>query len=85
MRDFLTACGATARSGSPARREGRGVRGSRRLNPGGLERLESRVVLSTIEVMNTNDVGADSLRTAIEQANLDQAADTITFAPGYRG
>ncbi len=45
-----------------------------------IERLEGRVVPSTITVMNTDDSGAGSLRAAIEQANVDAAQDTITFA-----
>ena len=40
---------------------------------------------STITVMNTDDTGAGSLRAAIEQANVDAAQDTITFAPSVTG
>jgi hypothetical protein len=50
-----------------------------------IERLEGRVVPSTITVMNTDDTGAGSLRAAIEQANVDAAQDTITFAPSVTG
>jgi hypothetical protein len=42
-------------------------------------------VPSTITVMNTDDSGAGSLRAAIEQANVDAAQDTITFAPTVTG
>ena len=45
-----------------------------------IERLEGRVVPSSITVMNTDDSGAGSLRAAIEQANVDAAQDTIAFA-----
>ncbi len=38
-----------------------------------------------ITVLNTDDAGAGSLRAAIEQANLDAAQDTITFAPSVTG
>ena len=38
-------------------------------------------MLATITVTSLADVGAGTLRAAIEQANLDQAQETITFAP----
>lgn len=47
------------------------------------ESLESRRLLATLSVTNTGDVGAGSLRAAIEQANTDALPDTIAFAiPG---
>ena len=46
---------------------------------GRLERLESRVLLSTFMVTNTNDSGAGSLRQAILSANASFAPDTISF------
>jgi hypothetical protein len=36
-------------------------------------------------VTNTDDAGAGSLRQAVTAANVDAAADTITFAPGVTG
>jgi hypothetical protein len=42
-------------------------------------------VPSTFTVLNTNDSGPDSLRAAIEHANLDPAQDTITFDPTVTG
>jgi len=54
--------------------------------PGWLvEPLEGRVVLATITVTSLADAGAGTLRAAVEQANLDQAQDTITFAPAITG
>jgi hypothetical protein len=42
-------------------------------------------VPATITVLNANDSGADSLRSAIEQANLEPGQDTIDFAPAVTG
>lgn len=50
-----------------------------------LEALEDRVALSTIMITGLGDSGPGTLRAAIEQADLDPAADTITFAPGLAG
>jgi hypothetical protein len=50
-----------------------------------MEPLERRTVPSSITVQNLDDSGAGSLRAAIEQANLDMAQDTITFAPALAG
>ena len=50
-----------------------------------VEPLEGRVVLATIQVTSLADTGAGTLRAAIEQANLDAAGDTITFAPSVTG
>jgi hypothetical protein len=50
-----------------------------------IERLESRTVPSSLTVQNLDDSGVGSFRAAIEQANLDQAQDTITFASGLSG
>ena len=49
------------------------------------ESLEGRVVPATITVLNTNDSGPDSLRAAIDQANLMQGPATIDFAPSVTG
>ena len=57
----------------------------RRAKPPVLESLESRAMLSTIVVSSTGDTGNGTLRAAIEQANLDAAQDTITFAPSVAG
>ncbi len=51
---------------------------SRRLRPL-LESLESRQLLSTYTVINTNDSGAGSLRQAIINANKDSTPDDIVF------
>ncbi len=40
---------------------------------------------ATITVLNTNDTGPGSLRTAITQADMDTTQDTIDFAPGVSG
>ncbi len=47
-----------------------------------LEVLESRYLLSTLTVLNTNDSGAGSLRADIAAA---RANDTIVFAPSLNG
>lgn len=57
----------------------------RRRAPWGVETLESRTMLSTITVLSTADSGPGTLRAAIVEANLDQANDTITFAPSVTG
>lgn len=44
------------------------------------EGLEHRNLLATFSVINTDDVGAGSLRDAIDQANLTVGADRIEFA-----
>src|SRR5437868_2137718 len=44
-----------------------------------VECLEDRLVLSTFNVMNTNDSGAGSLRQAILDANANVGPDTIAF------
>ncbi len=44
-----------------------------------LDRLEPRVLFSTITVINTNDAGAGSLRDAINQANANTGLDVIDF------
>ena len=41
--------------------------------------LENRLLLSAYTVLNTNDSGTGSLRDAVNQANADGKADTITF------
>ncbi len=41
--------------------------------------LENRLLLSAYTVLNTNDSGTGSLRDAVNQANADGNADTITF------
>ncbi len=50
-----------------------------------VEPLEHRIVPATIQVTSLADAGAGTLRAAIEQANLDAAHDTITFAPSITG
>src|SRR5690349_19358419 len=76
------------RASGPAGRESTGRDlGPRRRGPGPrarrrrpwLEPLESRRLLSTIHVRNTNDSGPGSLRGAIDQANVDATADDIVF------
>ncbi|HYO09768.1 MAG TPA: hypothetical protein VER17_12420 [Tepidisphaeraceae bacterium] len=47
-----------------------------------METMESRFMLSTYTVTNTNDSGAGSLRQAILDANKTTAADTINFKIG---
>ena len=47
-----------------------------------IEGLETRTLLSTYTVTNTNDSGAGSLRQAILDANRHAGADTIRFAIG---
>ena len=44
--------------------------------------LESRALLSTLTVTNTNDSGKGSLRDEVAQA---KASDTIAFASGLQG
>src|SRR5262245_49712235 len=67
---------AARRTGAGRRRPGRAW---------ALEPLAGRGVPATITVLNANDSGSDSLRAAIEQANLDAAQDTIEFAPAVPG
>ncbi len=64
-----------------------GLRGRRRpqARPLGPELLEGRVVPATIPVTSLADAGPGTFRAAIEQADLNPAADTITFAPSVRG
>ncbi len=51
-----------------------------------IERLEGRVVPSTIVVTNLHNSGRGSLRSAIETADLNrEGADTIKFASSVRG
>src|SRR5262245_43455223 len=45
-----------------------------------LEDLEQRSLLSTFQVINTNDSGPGSLRQALLDASSSPGADTITFA-----
>ncbi len=59
--------------------------GGRRSEPWSLEALETRALLSTLLVSSAADSGPGTLRAAIEQANLDTAGDTISFAPGVTG
>jgi hypothetical protein len=63
----------------------RAGRARKRIRTWVVESLESRAMLSTIAVSNTGDTGPGTLRAAIEQANLDAAQDTITFAPSVAG
>src|SRR5262245_49421830 len=60
-----------------SRRRPRRVRSFRR--PLALEPLESRRLLTTYTVSNTQDSGAGSLRQAILNANADSVADNIGF------
>jgi len=50
-----------------------------------LEILEDRTLLSTFHVLNLDNDGDDSLRAAIEAANLNPGADRIVFAPNVTG
>jgi hypothetical protein len=49
------------------------------------EPLEARHLLATFTVTNLNDSGADSLRDAVAQANVDAVADDIVFDSGLIG
>ncbi|WP_339732882.1 choice-of-anchor Q domain-containing protein [uncultured Gimesia sp.] len=49
------------------------------------ETLEDRTLLTAFTVVNTNDSGAGSLRDAIEQANANAGADTISFDAALAG
>jgi fibronectin-binding autotransporter adhesin len=64
-----------ARHGRGAMRQDR----DRRVRPT-VVALESRELLSTLTVSNTNDSGPDSLRAAVAQANANNQADTIGFS-----
>jgi hypothetical protein len=55
------------------------IRGRLRSQPTVLA-LESRALLSTLTVSNTNDSGPGSLRAAVSQANSDGGGDTIIFS-----
>ena len=61
---------------------------NRRLLQRGLlsfDRLEDRNLLATFIVTSTADVGAGTLRTAINAANLSPGADDIVFARQLSG
>src|SRR5262249_7133795 len=58
--------------------DGNPVPDRRRFRPV-LEYLEDRSLPATFTVTNVNDNGADSLRWAIDQANLTATLDTIDF------
>src|SRR4051812_30516878 len=47
-----------------------------------VETLETRTLMSTYTVVNTNDAGTGSLRQAILDANAHGGADTIRFQIG---
>ncbi|QDU11903.1 choice-of-anchor Q domain-containing protein [Gimesia aquarii] len=49
------------------------------------ESLEDRTLLTAFTVVNTNDSGTGSLREAIELANANAGADTITFDASLSG
>ncbi|QDU11904.1 choice-of-anchor Q domain-containing protein [Gimesia aquarii] len=49
------------------------------------ERLEDRTLLTVFTVVNTNDSGTGSLREAIELANVNVGADTISFDAALAG
>jgi hypothetical protein len=74
------------RSQKSSRAGRRGRSGRRSSVPSFVERLEDRMLLSTLVVTNTLDSGAGSLRQVIIDLNADttnQATDTINFAiPG---
>jgi hypothetical protein len=67
--------------GAKNERRGKRERGAarRRLRPAVIM-LESRELLSTLTVSNTNDNGGGSLRAAVDQANSDHGGDTIVFS-----
>ncbi|MCA9006886.1 MAG: hypothetical protein KDA70_16540 [Planctomycetaceae bacterium] len=50
-----------------------------------VELLEDRMLLTAFTVVNTNDSGEGSLRAAIEAANANAGADTISFETSLRG
>ena len=50
-----------------------------------VESLEDRTLLTAFTVVNTDDSGAGSLRDAIEQANANVGADTISFDSSLAG
>ncbi|QDT30331.1 polymorphic membrane protein [Gimesia panareensis] len=50
-----------------------------------METLEERTLLTAFTVMNTDNTGAGSLRAAIEAANANEGADTITFDASLAG
>lgn len=49
------------------------------------ELLEARIAPATFIVTNLNDAGAGSLRHAVHDANLTDAADTVLFKAGLTG
>jgi hypothetical protein len=63
----------------------RSNRKSRRAHHALIDKLEPRRLFSTFIVSNFADTGVGSLRTAIDRANSNAGADTITFDPGLSG
>ena len=58
---------------------------NRKVRPLRVERLEERTLLSVITVTDPGDSGSGTLRSAINQANLDATPDTIDFNIGGGG
>lgn len=87
IQQWLTSLQNQLRIRSTRPRRGRHSRNQRLKTPSAqalisrnvVESLEDRTLLTAFTVLNTDDSGAGSLRDAIEAANANVGADTITF------
>lgn len=87
IQQWLTSLQNQLRIRSTCPRRGRHSRNQRLKTPSAqalisrnvVESLEDRTLLTAFTVLNTDDSGAGSLRDAIEAANANAGADTITF------
>lgn len=93
IQQWLTALQSQLRMRSTLPRRGRHSRNQRLKTPSAqalvsrnvIETLEDRTLLTALTVLNTDDSGAGSLRAAVEAANTNAGADTISFDAALAG